>query len=134
MILERAICPVDPDSPISEKRERKVQKRKERSKKKGPPLYSPLLFAFRSPKKLKSPSKSPGFEKKIRSPGTPKNSKRQRSDTESSPKGSPASKVPKSARRHMVFNDEGREGPDNNVPLESSDVQEAEKEKSPNLQ
>lgn len=123
LILERAICPVDPDTPIPEKRVKGAKKRQERSKKKGPPLYSPLLFALKSPKKLKSPGKSPGFEKKGKSPSSPKHSKRERSDTESSP----ASKVQKSARRHVVFNGEKGESPDNNVPLDVPLEAEGEK-------
>lgn len=125
LILERAICPVDPDSPLKEQKEAKVtkveakvtkvNKSAERSKKKGLkkglPVYSPHLFALKSPRKAKSPGKSPI---------TPKHLKRERSEIEPSIiEGSPASKLHKSARRHVVFTEEHeKESTNINVPLE----------------
>lgn len=131
MILERAICPIDPDSPLKEQKEvkvTKVNKKAERSKKKGLPVYSPHLFALKSPRKspgksprkAKSPGKSPIHEKKDRSPITPKYLKRERSEMEASIlEGSPALKLHKSARRHVVFNEEHeKESTNVNVPVE----------------
>lgn len=125
LILERAICPIDPDSPLKEQKEvevTKVNKKAERSKKKGLPVYSPHLFALKSPRKAKSPGKSPIHEKKEKSPITPKYLKRDRSEMEASiSEGSPTLKLHKSARRHVDFNEEHQKESTNvnvNVPVE----------------
>lgn len=138
LLLEKAICPYDPESPVKGEKKalstKKSKKNLAHPKKKGLPVYSPLKFVMRSPKpskKGKSPisRRSPKTPKSPKSPRSPKSSKRDKSeDPEEFAKNA---KRPRTAKKHIYFGSDDDEDAENVEAQEKASQDDPIKNPSP---